>query len=174
MRKLEIKDAEVMQIAIRQEIERSDESRYDHRLHGVLLVASRQTCAEVARLFGEDRRTIQRWVKKFQKSGFEGLREGGHTGRPNKLGVKQLETVAADLRKKPRDFGHKQNLWDGKVLSEHLKKRYHVKLGVRQCQRMFSRLGFRLRKPRPQVAQSDPAKIEALKKTPSLGKKEGY
>ncbi len=36
MRKLEIVDAEVMQVAIRQEIDRSEESRYDHRLHGVL------------------------------------------------------------------------------------------------------------------------------------------
>ena len=38
MRKLEISDAEVMQVAIRQEIARSEESRYDHRLHGLLLV----------------------------------------------------------------------------------------------------------------------------------------
>ena len=39
MRKLEISDTEVMSIAIRQEIARNDESRYDHRLHGVLPVA---------------------------------------------------------------------------------------------------------------------------------------
>ena len=38
MRKLQIEDAEVMRIAIQQEIERSEESRYDHRLHGLLLV----------------------------------------------------------------------------------------------------------------------------------------
>jgi transposase len=174
MRKLEIRDTEVMQIAIRQEIERSDESRYDHRLHGVLLVASSQTCTDVARLFGEDRRTIQRWVKKFETAGFDGLREGDHPGRPNRIDEKQLDAVAADLRKSPRDFGHEQNLWDGKLLSEHLKKHYNIKLGVRQCQRMFSKLGFRLRKPRPQVAQSDPVKVEAFKKTPPSGKKKGH
>ncbi len=38
MRKLQIADAEVMRIAIQQEIGRSEESRYDHRLHGLLLV----------------------------------------------------------------------------------------------------------------------------------------
>jgi len=43
MRKLEISDAEVMGIAIRQEIERNEEARYDHRLHGLLLVA--KVCA---------------------------------------------------------------------------------------------------------------------------------
>jgi hypothetical protein len=38
-----------------------------------------------------------------------------------------------------------------------------------QCQRLFRQLGFRLRKPRPQVAQSDPLKVAAVKKTPSPG-----
>lgn len=56
VRKLEIENPGVMSIAIRQEIERSDESRYDHRLHGVLLVANGQSCREVALLFGEDLR----------------------------------------------------------------------------------------------------------------------
>ncbi len=38
MRRLEIKNAEIMKTVIQQEIVRSEEARYDHRLHGVLLV----------------------------------------------------------------------------------------------------------------------------------------
>ncbi|MCF8179194.1 MAG: helix-turn-helix domain-containing protein, partial [Sulfuritalea sp.] len=76
MRKLEIADPEVMRTAIQQEIVRSDESRYDHRLHGLLLVAGGQSCQQVAELFGEDRRTVQRWVKRFESHGLEGVREG--------------------------------------------------------------------------------------------------
>jgi hypothetical protein len=38
IRKLQIENADAMRLAIQQEIERSDESRYDHRLHGVLRV----------------------------------------------------------------------------------------------------------------------------------------
>lgn len=62
MRKLDIADPEVMRITIQQEIVRSDESRYDHRLHGLLLVTGGKSCRQVAELFGEDRRTVQRWV----------------------------------------------------------------------------------------------------------------
>ncbi|MCL5962870.1 MAG: hypothetical protein M1411_00645, partial [Candidatus Thermoplasmatota archaeon] len=39
-----------------------------------------------------------------------------------------------DLRKNPRDFGYSQNLWDGKLLSHHLKEKYSIVLGTRQCQ----------------------------------------
>ena len=48
MRKLQIEDAEVMRIALQQEIVRSEESRYDHRLHGLLLVTAGQSCRQVA------------------------------------------------------------------------------------------------------------------------------
>ena len=83
MRKLEIKDAEVMRIAVQQEIVRSEESRYDHRLHGILLVCSELSCAEVAELFGHGRRTIQYWVRRFEERGFAGLGETPRPGRPS-------------------------------------------------------------------------------------------
>jgi hypothetical protein len=38
MRKLEIKDAEIIRLAVQDEILRSEESQYNHRLHGILLV----------------------------------------------------------------------------------------------------------------------------------------
>jgi transposase len=88
MRKLEIADPEIMRIAIQQEIVRSDESRYDHRLHGLLLVAGGQSCQQVAETFGENPRTVQRWVKRFEEHGLDGLREGERPGRPATLDAK--------------------------------------------------------------------------------------
>ena len=105
MRKLEIEDAEIMRIAIQQEIGRSEESRYDHRLHGLLLVTAGQSCREVADLFGEDGTTVQRWVRRFEEGGLDALREGERAGRPRTLDAKQWRSVQGDLRKTPRDFG---------------------------------------------------------------------
>lgn len=173
MRKLEIADPEVMRIAIQQEIARSDESRYDHRLHGLLLITGGQSCQQVADLFGEDRRTVQRWVKRFEIHGLEGMRDGERSGRPATLDGKQWAALGCDLRRDPAEFGLAGHLWDGKLLSEHLHRRYGVTLGIRQCQRIFGQMGFRLRKPRPQVAQSDPVKVAAFKKTAAPGKAPG-
>ena len=55
MRRREIADAEVVQIAIQQEIARSDKSRYDHRPCGFLPVTGGHRCQQVAELSGEDR-----------------------------------------------------------------------------------------------------------------------
>ena len=173
MRKLEIADPDIMRIAIQQEIARSDESRYDHRLHGLLLLTGGQTCQEIADLFGEDRRTVQRWVRRFEEHGLEGMRDGERPGRPTGLDAKQWASLERDLRRDASDFGHVGHLWDGKLLSAHLEQRYNVILGVRQCQRIFKQMGFRLRKPRPQVAQSDPVLVAAFKKTAPTGKAKG-
>jgi transposase len=173
MQKLEIADSEVMRIAIQQEIARSDESRYDHRLHGLLLITGGHGCQQVADLFGEDRRTVQRWVKRFETHGLDGLREGERPGRPATLDAKQWAKLGRELRRNPREFGHAAHLWDGKLLAEHLRQRYDITLGVRQCQRIFGQMGFRLRKPRPQVAQSDPEKVAAFKKTAPPRKTQG-
>lgn len=174
MRKLEIADPEIMRIAIQQEIVRSDESRYDHRLHGLLLVAGGQSCQQVADTFGENPRTVQRWVKRFEEYGLDGLREGERPGRPATLDAKQWAALGRDMRRPPKEFGHAAHLWDGKLLAEHLRRHYGVKLGVRQCQRIFGQMGFRLRKPRPQVAQSDPVRVAAFKKTAPAGKARGH
>lgn len=166
MRRLEISDADIMQVAIQQEIMRSEESRYDHRLHGVLLVCSGMSPYEVAELFGQSPRTIQYWVKRFEQSGFAGLQEGERPGRPATMDPLTLEKVGKDLRRDPLELGYPQSLWDGKLLSHHLAAAYSVHLGERQCQRLFRQLGFRRCKPRPVIAQADPEAQRAYKKTP--------
>ena len=105
MKKLEIADADVMRIAIQQEIQRSDEARYDHRLHGLLLVTGGQSCRQVAQLFDEDPRTVQRWVRTFEERGFDGLRDGQRTGRPRTLSAEQWGSLKRDLRFAPDRFG---------------------------------------------------------------------
>jgi hypothetical protein len=54
-------------LGLQQEIQRSDEPRYDHRLHGLLLVAQGMTCPEVARLLGDAPRSIEYWVHRFEQ-----------------------------------------------------------------------------------------------------------
>jgi transposase len=165
MRPLVIADAADIALGLQDEIRRSEESRYDHRLHGVLLVAQGMTCPEVARLLGDGPRTLEYWVHRFEAEGLAGLREGERPGRPTRLSERQLLRISAALRLPPGDAGMPGNLWDGKMLSAFLDQEFGVALGIRQCQRMFRQLGFRLRKPRPLIAHADPAEQAVVKKT---------
>jgi transposase len=68
------------------------------------------------------------------------------------------------LRRSPQAAGLSGNLWDGKTLSIWIEQSYGITIGVRQCQRMFRQRGFRLRKPRPALAQANPEVQKAHKK----------
>jgi transposase len=171
MKALTISDQENMIMALQDEIRRNDTSRYDHRLHGVLLVAQGVTCPRVAELLGDSPRTVVNWVQRFEAQGLAGLSEGERSGRPSRLNEEQLTKVEAALRSSPTQFALPTQMWDGPTLSAFLRRELGVKLKVRQCQRLFRQLGFRLRKPRPQVAQADPQLQAAHKKTPSPGSK---
>jgi transposase len=168
MKPLTIADASTIVLGLQDEIRRSEESRYDHRLHGVLLVAQGMSCPEVSRLLGDSPRTVEYWVRHFEARGLSGLVEGERSGRPRRLNDKQLEEINSVLRQPPESVGIPRGFWDGKGLAAFVKKRYGVTLGVRQCQYMFRSFGFRRRKPRPLIARANPELQAAYKKTPGV------
>jgi len=84
MRALTIADSADIVFGLQDEIRRSEESRYDHRLHGVLLVAQGASCPKAAQLLGDSRRTVQYWVHRFEALGLVGLRGG--SGRGGRVG----------------------------------------------------------------------------------------
>lgn len=164
MRKAKISDAETVILILQDEIRRSYEARYDHRLHAILMVAQGISCRKVAHLLGDSPRSVAYWVKRFEAEGLSGLVDADRSGRPRRLDEKQIQYIEKALRSHPSQYGISGNLWDGKLLSHFIKQQFGVELGVRQCQRLFRRLGFRFRKPRPLIAKADPERQEAFKK----------
>ena len=151
-------------LAIQDEIRRSEEARYDHRLHVILLIANGMTCPQVSRLFGDSERTVRHWVHRFNQDGLAGLVDLDHPGRPRQLTDQNLQRINKVLRKTPEDIGLNGHLWDGKTLAVFIQKEFKVSLSVRQCQRIFKHLGFRLRKPRGLIACADPERQDNCKK----------
>jgi transposase len=172
MKPLVIKDAQTVILGLQDEIRRSEEARYDHRLHAVLLIAQGISIRQVAKLLGDSPRGVAYWVRHFEEEGLAGLAEATRPGRPCRLDDEKLDRVAQVLRQPPLDVGLSTNIWDGKTLSAFIHKEWGIELRVRQCQRIFRQLGFRLRKPRP--ARSNPEKQEEYKKTSDSQSKSGY
>ena len=169
MKRISIPDAETFVAAIQDEISRTKEGRYFHRLDVILYVLHGASPYDAARLFGHSPRTIEYWIHRLVSDGLAGLWEGVRTGRPGCLSVPELQKLRNEIQCSPRELGYDQNLWDGLLLSHHLAKDYSVSLSVRQCQRLFHQLGFSLQRPRRQASEADPVLQEAFKKTSTNG-----
>ena len=99
-------------------------SRYDHRSHGVLLVAQGLSCREVAKLLGDAPRTVAYCVRQFEEEGLAGLAEGERPGRMRRLSKGQLEEAALALRKSPSDCGLLLNIWERKTFSQFVSSQW--------------------------------------------------
>ena len=133
-------------LAIRKEINRSRDSRYDHRLHALLLVAQGMRCSIVARYLGDAPRTIQYWIRLYESQGFKAMEESGRTGRPGRLS-QYLPAIAEALGKSPQESGLSSPRWSGKVLAEFILSLCRVSLSIRQCQRLLRQFENRSQTP---------------------------
>ena len=101
MKKAKIKDAETVILILQDEIRRSYEARYDHRLHAILMVAQGISCRNVAQLLGDSPRTVAYWVNRFEAEGLSGLADADRSGRPSRLDEQQIHLIEMALRSQP-------------------------------------------------------------------------
>ena len=134
MRKLVLDHADVLRGLIQTSSRCSAAQRLDHKLHCLLLVAEGRSCYEVARWFGEHPRTLERWVLAFGRAGSEGLMPHLGRGRPSRLDATVMADLLLDLSASPVALGYSSRDWNSKLLMQHLRSRYRVGLGKRQCQ----------------------------------------
>lgn len=165
MRVSQIKNREEYIEKLQEAIRENPEGHYQHRLHVVLLALQFQNVQYAATLYQEPIRTIQYWMQQFLSEGTEGLRDEPRSGRPSQLTASQKETLRKILEKPPSTVGYERNDWDGILLSDYIRKKFHIDLKVRRCQYLFHELGFTLRRPRP-VADGDPVTQAEFKKKP--------
>lgn len=130
--------------AIRREFRRSEEARYIHRLHGVLLVLLGLSTVKAGKLLGDPQRTIAHWVAKWREGGLAALRDADKAGRPGVLSAGQKDSLISALAKSPKDFGLEGEAWTGTLVASLLKKRYSITLSPRHCHRVL----VSLRNPR--------------------------
>ena len=125
---------------IRAEFCRSDEARYVHRLHGVLLVLLGLSTVKAGELLGDPQRTVAHWVGQFKAHGLDGLRDAEKSGRPGTLTQVQRAAVAKALTKSPKESGLDADSWTNAILASLLNKRYGITLSTRQCSRLLLKL----------------------------------
>ena len=140
MRKLRPSHPEIIRKLITDAASMSEAQRFLHRLHCVLLVSVGRSCYEVAAWFGEDPRTIERWVHAHEQDRVSGLQDHHGGGRPARLSLEQARILAQEVGRSPLGYGYDEAKWNGRLLERHLETRYGVHLSVRQCQRILRTL----------------------------------
>ena len=140
MRKLEVTETGDVKALLRLETRRSPQATFAHRLHCVALVGAGLGCDQIAAAFGDDLRSVQRWVRRFRQSGAGGLTDAPHSGRPASLDETQMRQLRLAIAGPPQAFGHTGAAWSGEILRLEILRRFGVAHGKRHCARLLGLL----------------------------------
>jgi transposase len=140
MRKLNVLNSGELRVRLREEVARSSHARWLHRMHCMLLIDKGFSCYQVAAWFGEDPKTLERWVHLWNEFGAERLQDRPHAGRRSRLTAKQTELLRLYLDCEPCVWGLPAAHWNGAVLRDLLRSRLEISLSLRQCQRLLPAL----------------------------------
>ena len=138
--------------------------RLARRIHGVYLASTGLPCSQISTISGAGRRTVQKWVRRYNRKGIEGLQDHPRPGQPTKLPRAQEALFCRRL-----DVGPSQqdgvSVMNGPAIRELLEREFGVVYSLRGVYDLLHRLGYSCLCPRPQHEKTDPHAQEVFKKT---------
>ena len=119
------------------------------RAHIILLLAEGHTWDTIEALLFCSSRTLDRWKKRFEAQGIEGL-TGRKRGRPFRFGLAWVAVLVSWVTTKtPRDFGFLRSRWSCAILALLWRQQHDVKVSRETVRRLLHRGQLVYRRPRP-------------------------
>ncbi len=112
----------------------------DKKLLALQLLLTGKTHRETCRILRVGRNTLTRWIKLVNEKGFEGLNPSEKIGRPSKLSVKQIVILREALKKKPSDFGLRNENWTGRMIQEFFKKEFGKNFSLSAAYKIYHKI----------------------------------
>ena len=119
------------------------------RAHILLLLGAGYAWDTIEAMLFCSSRTVDRWLKRFQAEGVEGL-TGRKRGRPFRFGLGWVAVLVSWVTTKtPRDFGCLRSRWSCAVPALRLRDRHGVTASRETVRRWLHRGTLVYRRPRP-------------------------
>jgi transposase len=133
---------------LKQEAERSGAYRLARRLHAVLLNSDGYTSGQVATLLDAPRSRISAWLASYEENGWEGLREGAHTGRAAVLGSLARRILTDILDSGPGAYGFLSGVWTAPRMAGLIEQEFGIRFHTSHVCRLLHQLGFSVQRPK--------------------------
>jgi len=117
----------------------------------------------VSSVFGTDRTTLWRWIKRFASKGIAGLADEPKGHKLPKLGPEQRQQVASWLEEGCNRQGE-PIFWTLQKLMLAIETEFSISLGQTATWDLVHQLGFRQKVPRPRHTKADKQAQESFKK----------
>ena len=109
---------------------------------------------EIGKIFDQAYSTIRDWLVRADQAGLERLYDISPPGLSRKLSPEQIAEIRADRIAGPQKHGFESEMWTGRMMAEHVRRKYGIEHVPRTMQRLMHHVGFSYVKPRPKHPKS--------------------
>lgn len=143
---------------VKEAYETEKHGRIKQRLFIILKAFKIKSSYKIAAIADTSHTKVQRWIKRFNKYGFEGLRDKQRSGKPSRLTEEQKRRLE-NILDNPGDFrpGYKTN-----EIMDRIKKVFGISYTVRHIRRLLHSMGYSRMKGRPEHINKDPIKAKSV------------
>ena len=135
------------------------------RIRAVQRVQAGESPETVIETLGFARACIYNWLARYRAGGWQALKTGSRSGRPNKLTGTQIGWIYRTIRDKdPRQLKFAFALWTRSMIAEVIGRQFSVKLSPTSVGRLLHQLGFSCQKPLYRAYQRDAELVKQWKK----------
>ena len=117
------------------------------RTHAVYLAQEGLTCPEIMKIIGAGRRTIQKWIKRYNQGGIEQLKDKPRPGQPTKLPRQMEQTFRQRIQAGPLEEDGVCVL-NGPAIKRLLEREFGVVYSLWAVYYLLHRLGYSCLCPR--------------------------
>ena len=139
------------------------DSRLAARIRAVYLALMCKAASEIATLLGYSRRTIQRWIYAYNRSGLQGLQDSPGRGQKGKLNTDQIQWLRQRIDEGPKPE-EGVCVFHAKDIQRIIKSQFDIEYHLRSVQKLLRQLGYRYVSSRPEHPKGDPEVRETFKK----------
>lgn len=138
--------------------DKEDTGRIKQRLLIILTAFRTKSSYKIADKVKTSHTKVQRWINRFNKSGFNGLKDKPRSGSPAKLTEQQLQELDQELsREKEFSVG-----WRTLEIVDKVRSTFHVNYTTMHIRRLLKKLGYSRVKPRPSHVGKKPIESKEI------------
>jgi transposase len=130
-------------------------STFEVRIRAVQAVERGWAVSEAADAFGIARRTLHRWLNRYEENGEAGLARRPGSGRPRKLEELDEGELRTIVLRPASAFGYETDLWTVGRLHRVIRERYHVAVSRDTVWRRLREAGLTYQKPEREYYEID-------------------
>jgi transposase len=130
-------------------------STYEIRVRAVAAIERGMSKPYVAAAYGVDRRTLYRWLEKFDQGGYDNLIRQAGSGRPRILEEVSETDLMNIVLASATQFGFESDLWTVGRLHQVISERFHVKVCKNTIWNRLVEAGLTYQKPERRYYEVD-------------------